>query len=341
MTHAGKAKAPAGITISGTGMCIPPKVLTNADLAQRVDTSDEWIVKRTGIRQRHVVDAVTDNRTTWQLATEAVTKALDSANLAPTDLDLLICATMSPEMNCPATACRVVDAIGATPCGAFDLSAACTGFVAALNAAHNFLLSGHYRHIAVVGAETMSRILNWEDRNTCILFGDAASAAIVSTTDDPNQGCIYQTLGSDGSKWNELYVPRVEQDLPPAGIGAPFNGKFHALQMNGREIFRFAVTKLDEAIDQALNATGLNVDQIKVIVPHQSNIRILKNARDRLELEGDKLYINIDRYGNTSAASVGICLNELIQAGALAPGDIVLFAALGGGLAWGTSVWQL
>ncbi|QNN24524.1 ketoacyl-ACP synthase III [Planctomycetales bacterium ZRK34] len=328
--------ARVGATISGTGLAVPSQILTNADLEKLVDTNDEWITKRTGIKERHISE---EPLRTSDLAADALLRALDKAKLKPQDLDLVIVATMTPDMVCPATAAQVVAKIDAVPCGALDINVACTGFVAALNIAANFIASGMYAHIGVIGAEQLSRIVNWEDRNTCVLFGDGAGAAIVSATDDPNQGCLQQSMHSDGSKANELYVPRTEQDVP--GQGAAFSGKFDTLQMNGREIYKFAVNTLQSSIHEALEECGLDLNDVKVIIPHQSNVRILESAREKLGLPEDKVYINLPRYGNTSAASVGICLHELMDAGRLQRGDLVVFIALGGGLTWATSVWKL
>jgi 3-oxoacyl-[acyl-carrier-protein] synthase-3 len=317
-------------------MAVPSRVLTNADLEKLVDTNDEWIVQRTGIKQRHVSEGPLR---TSDLAADALLHALDRAQLTPQDLDLVIVATMTPDMICPACAAQVVAKIGAVPCGALDINVACTGFVSALNIAANFIASGMYTHIGVIGAEQLSRVVNWEDRNTCVLFGDGAGAAIVSATDDPNQGCLQQSMHSDGTKAGELYVPRGADDVPEHG--AAFSGKFDTLQMNGREIYKFAVQTLQSSIHEALEECGLDLDDVKAVIAHQSNVRILESARDKLGLSEDKLYINLPRYGNTSAASVGICLHELMDAGRLSRGDLVIFVALGGGLTWATSVWKL
>lgn len=327
---------PAGVRIAGTGMSVPPKVLTNFDLEKMVDTSDEWIVQRTGIRQRRIV---TEGRTTLDLATAAAEQALANAGMQSKDLDLVIVATITPEMCCPATACRLVDRLGAVPCGAMDLSMACTGFVGGLNIAANFIRTGNLRTVCVIGAETLSRITNWKDRGTCILFGDGAGAAILTASDEAQQNCLYQELHSDGGMWGELYCPRAEGDIPQQG--AAFLGQYNTLIMNGREIYKFAVTRLQRCIKDAMAACDLTLDDVAMVVPHQSNARILESARDRLGFPEDKLYINIDRFGNTSAASIGICLHELMDAGRLNTGDHVIFVGLGGGLTWGSSVWRL
>jgi len=325
-----------GVAIAGTGKAVPPRVMTNADLEKIVETNDEWITQRTGIKQRHVSD---DTQRTSDLGAEALTGALQAAGLDPSDLDLVVCATMTPDMICPATAATIVSKIGATPCGAIDVNVACTGFVAALNIASNFITSGMYKHIGIIGAEQLSRVVNWEDRNTCVLFGDGAGAAVLSATDDPEQGSLLQVMHSDGAKGGELYVPRDESDL--MDTGAPFSGQFNTLQMNGREIYKFAVNTLQASIREALDACELTVDDVKFIVPHQSNVRILESAAGKLGLAKDKMYINLPSYGNTSAASVGLCLHELMDAGELSRGDLVVFVALGGGLTWATNVWRV
>lgn len=330
------AARPAGVGIAGTGVALPPRRLCNKELAELVETSDEWIVQRTGIRERRIVD---DGVTLVDLATEAVAHALQRASLAPTDLDALILATMTPEMTCPACAPRVVSQLGAAPAGAFDVSAACSGFVYSLNLAYTMVQSGFYRTVAVVGAETMSRVINWKDRNTCVLFGDAASAAILTATDDASQGCLHQIMHSDASVWHELYVPRQMSDI--SDRGAPFNGQLGTMQMNGREVYKFAVHTVQATIENALNALGLKPDDLAMIIPHQSNARIMESARDKLGLAPEKMYINIDRYGNTSAASAGLCLHELHEAGRLKKGDLVLFTAMGGGMTWTNSLWRL
>jgi 3-oxoacyl-[acyl-carrier-protein] synthase III len=328
---------PAGVRISGTGMAVPPRKVSNDDLAKFVDTSDEWIRPRTGIVTRHLCD---DNQLTSDLAAEAVLQALGNAGLEPTDLDLLVVSTMTPDVICPATACRVVSKIGAVPCGAMDLSLACTGLVAGLSLAYNFVMSGAYKHVAVIGADRLSTIVNWEDRKTCVLFGDAAGAMVISASDNPNQQCLHQKLNSDGDMGEVLYVPRTESDIPERGKES-FNGKFNTLQMNGREVYKFAVNALQECVREALEHTGLGPDDIKMVIPHQSNIRMLQSAWKKMGFPVDKIYINIDRFGNTSAASIGLCMHELTEQGRLEEGDYVIFVAQGGGLTWGASLWRL
>ncbi len=327
---------PAGVRLAGTGKAIPSKVVTNEDLAAKVDTSDAWISRRTGIRQRHIAEESTTVRT---LAVASIQAALSNAAMEPGDLDFLIIATLTPEMCCPSTSARVVAEIGATPAGAVDLSAACSGFVYGLNIATGLIQTGQYRHIGVVGAETLSHIVDWTDRRTCVLFGDGAGAVVVSASDNPDQGCLYQSMASDGTAWQVLYCARTEDDLPDDRDG--FSGNFNTLQMNGREVYRFAVSTLQKTITEAIEGAGIRMDDLAMIVPHQSNQRILESAIDKLGVPEQKVYSNIDRYGNTSAASIPICLNELMEADRLHEGDLVLMVGLGGGLTWASSLWRL
>jgi len=330
------AAAPSpGVRMTGFGMATPRHILTNDELSKTVETSDEWISQRTGIRQRHIAR---DGETTLSLATEACRQAVEQAGIAPRDIDLLICATLTPEMCCPSTAARIVDELGAIPAGAMDISVACSGFVYGINIASSLIRSGMYRNIVVVGAELLSTIVDWKDRRTCVLFGDGAGAAVVTPSEDPAHGSLHHTMHSDGGKWNALYCPRNASHIP---VGDEvFSGAFNTLQMNGREVFKFAVTTLRSSIDNTLAAAGVTLDDVKLIVPHQSNMRILEAARDKLGLPPEKMIINIDRYGNTSAASVPICLKEAHDAGRIKPGDLVLFVALGGGLSWSSNLWR-
>lgn len=333
------ARRPAyegGVAVVGTGVCLPPRVLTNDDMAKRVDTTDAWITQRTGIKTRRVVE---DGQTVRDLAREALSSALDNAGLKPGDLDMVILATMTPEMACPNTAARVVAELGATPAGAMDISVACSGFVYALNVASSLIESGMYRTVGVIGAETLSQMLDYTDRRTCILFGDGAGAAVLQAVDDPQRGCLHQAMHSDGRLWGELYVPRNESQLPPNADG--FSGAYNTLQMNGREVYKFAVTTTQRMMQEALDAAGITADDLALVISHQSNKRILESARDRFGLPEDKLFINIDRFGNTSAASAAICLHEAREEGRIKEGDLVLYCAIGGGMAWTTSLWRM
>ncbi|MEM6853813.1 MAG: beta-ketoacyl-ACP synthase III [Planctomycetota bacterium] len=338
MTESGtpsRTKRAAGVAIVGTGIALPEKVLTNDDLAKIVDTNDEWITQRTGIKTRRIVEGDTNVR---DLAREALSAALDDAKLPASQLDLVILATITPEMVCPNTAARVVAELGADPAGAMDLSAACSGFVYALNVASSLIETGMYRTIGVVGAETLSKIVDYQDRRTCILFGDGAGAAVLTATDDPNRGCLHQTMHSNGNLWGELYVPEQEDQLP---AGNNFTGAYHTLQMNGREVYKFAVTTTSKMMQETLDAAGVKAEDLALVVSHQSNKRILESARDRFGLPEDKLYINIDRFGNTSAASAPICLHEAYEQDKIKEGDLVLFCAIGGGMTWTTSLWRM
>jgi 3-oxoacyl-[acyl-carrier-protein] synthase-3 len=327
---------PRGVRLAGTGLCVPDKRLTNDELAKLVDTTDEWITQRTGIRERRIVEPGTCVR---DLARQALLNALADAGMAATQLDMLILATITPEMSCPSTAARVVAEVGATPAGAMDISAACSGFVYGTNVAASLIASGAYQTVAVIGAETLSRFTDWKDRRTCILWGDGAAAAIYTASDDPQQGCLHQTMGSDGSGWVHLYCPRKAEHIP--ADDTVFSGQFDTLQMNGREVFKFAVSTLQNCIEQTLQACELQPDDLAMIIPHQSNQRILESTRQRLGLAEEKMFVNIDRYGNTSAASIPIGLHELRAAGRLKPGDLILLVGLGGGLTWATSLWRL
>lgn len=334
---------PRGVAIVGTGIAVPPRLVTNDDLSKLVDTDDEWIVSRTGIRQRYIAD---QGMKTSDLGAEATRRALDAAGLKPTDLDLVICATMTPDVVCPATACRIVEKVGAIPCGAFDINIACTGFVAALNMGSALVASGAYRTVAVLGADTLSKIVNWQDRRTCVLFGDAASCAILQACDDPSRGSLYQHLGSDAHQGKALYIPRDESDIPDSISTATtdeagWNGQFNTLQMDGRAVYKFAVHVLTESVERAMASHHLTADDVRMVIPHQSNIRMLQSSWKRLGFPEDKIRINIDRYGNTSAASCGICLHECLTEGLVKQGDKVIFVAQGGGLSWGANLWRL
>jgi 3-oxoacyl-[acyl-carrier-protein] synthase-3 len=325
-----------GVRIAGTGMAVPSRVVTNQDLAQSIDTTDQWIVQRTGIHERRLLEPGQSMR---DLARQAMAQALERAALRPDQLEFLILATCTPEMVVPSTAARVVAELGAAPAGAVDINAACSGFVYALNLASALIKTGTYRTVGVIGAEALSQLTDWKDRRTCILFGDGAGAAVLTRDDDPGAGCVYQSMKSDGRQWSLIYAPRHEQHLPPGD--RPFTGSYNTLQMHGREVFKFAVTTLQAAIDATLASTGIQASELAMVISHQSNLRIIEAARERLGLPPEKMYVNIDRFGNTSAASVPIALHELVSAGKLHRGDLVMFLALGGGLTWASCLWRL
>ncbi len=330
--------SPCGCRIVSTGMAVPPTVLTNADLEQMMDTSDEWIIQRTGVRTRYRSKPELGEDVA-ALSVTAVRAALEEAKIAPAALDLVILATCTPDMTCPATASRVAGRIGAVPGGSFDILAACSGFVYGLNIADSLIRQGGYRTIAMIGADSLTRVADYTNRKVSVLSGDGAGVAIVQRVDDPSRGCLFQSMYSDGRLWDYLYIPQRDTDAPS---DVDWNEtKLNYLQMKGREVFKFAVTKFPEALEEALGKAGVRKEDVAMIIAHQSNARIIEATRKRLDMPEDRFYVNIDRYGNTSAASVPICLHELRQAGRVGEGDIVVFVAMGGGMTWGTSVWRL
>ncbi len=326
-----------GVRILATGSCVPERRLTNDDLSKLVDTNDEWIVQRTGIHERRVCDPSTEG--TFTMARDALKNALDAAGLKGSDLDLIIVGTVTAEMTCPSVAARVSAALGATPAAAFDLSAACCGFVYSMNIAQALIASGQFRTIGVVGAECMTSIVDYSDRTVSILFGDAAGAAILRRDPDPRIGCLYSMMGADGTGWESLYIPRRTQEVPAFDRDNPI--RLGHLRMNGKEVFRFAVTKFREVIEDALNKTGLTAETVGQVICHQSNIRIIEAARAKLELPNEKVYVNIDRFGNSSAGSVGLCLDQLWRAGKIEKERPFVMVAFGGGLTWASGVWRV
>jgi 3-oxoacyl-[acyl-carrier-protein] synthase-3 len=320
------------VSVSGVGSYVPAQVLSNADLEQRVNTSDEWIRSRTGIRERRLA---APNESTSDLATKAAVRALANAALSPEDLDLIIVATITPDMLFPSTACLVQHKIGATRAAAFDLEAACSGFVYALHVGAQFVASSTYQHVLVIGAEKMSSVIDWTDRNTCVLFGDGAGAAVLQNRPQ-GHGLITTCLGADGGKASLLQMPGggSAQPATPESLAA----RLHYLQMDGKETFKNAVTAMVTAATEALEKCRLTVDQIKCIIPHQANQRIMAAVADRLGAREDQLFSNVDRYGNTSAASVAIALDEAVRSGRVERGDLVLLVVFGAGLTWGAAV---
>lgn len=328
---------PFGVRIRGTGSCVPNRRLTNDDLAKLVDTSDEWIHQRTGIRERRICDPT--NEGTFTMARDALKNALEAAEMKGSELDLIIVATVTAEMTCPSTAARVGAAIGAVPAAAFDLSAACSGFVYGMNVAQALIKSGQFRNVGVIGSESMSSIIDYTDRTVSILFGDSAGAAVLSRDPDPRIGCLYQTMGSDGSGWDSLYIPRRLQEIPKSDADNPI--RMGNLRMNGKEVFRFAVTKFREVIEDAMTKTNLTPESVGQVICHQSNVRIIDSAREKLGLPQEKVYINIDRFGNSSAGSVGLCLDQLWRAGKIEKERPFMMVAFGGGLTWASGVWRI
>ncbi|BCA55863.1 3-oxoacyl-[acyl-carrier-protein] synthase III [Nitrospira sp. KM1] len=317
--------------ISGTGSYVPPKVLTNTDLESMVATSDQWITERTGIRERRLAgvgEACSD------LGVKASLQALRNANVRPIDLDLILLATCTGDYPLPATACLIQHRLGATRAAACDLSAACCGFVYALSVADAYVKTG-MRHVLVIGAEVMSSIMDWTDRNTCILFGDGAGAAVVSASEG-DRGILSTHLRSDGALHDLIAVPGggSRQPLSDKVIAE----KMHCIKMKGNETFKVAVRMLEEIARETLAANNYGVEDLDLYVPHQANMRILKAVADRLGLPSEKVMLNLDRYGNTSAASVPIALDEAVQQGRIKPGSLVMLGAFGAGLTWASAL---
>jgi 3-oxoacyl-[acyl-carrier-protein] synthase-3 len=315
-------------------MAVPERVLTNQELAQMVNTSDEWIHSRTGISERHIA---APNQSTATLAVEAALKALTVANLAPDQVELIIVATATPEHLFPATACLVQDRIGALKAGAFDLLAACSGFLYALNMAAQVIRTGSLNNVLVIGAETLSKFTDWEDRNTCVLFGDGAGAFVLQGSDQPG-GILSAVLRSDGSGSDLLILPAGGSHLPASF--ETVEKRQHFIKMSGREVFRFATRVMAQATREAVEAAQLTMDDIKFIVPHQANQRIIENAANQLEISLERCIINLERYGNTSSASIPIAICEAANDGRIQPGDRLVMVAFGGGLTWASLVAQ-
>lgn len=319
--------------IAGTGMYVPTGTLTNQDLEKIVDTSDEWITSRTGIKTRHIC---VDGDTTATLATEAAKKAIQDAGITAEDVDIIIVATITPEMVFPSTACFVQDAIGAVNAWAFDVNAACSGFVYSLSIAHQFIISGRYKNILVIGAETLSKITDYEDRNSCVLFGDGAGAVIVQSSTEGDAGILYGCSSSDGSGWTSLNCLAYGSRNPsPKDLANP---KDVFMNINGREIYHLAVRRIVEMVNDCMENCDLTPDDISMFIPHQMNARIIESVAKRLDLGVDRIFSNIEKYGNTSAASIPMALDECRRQGKLKSGDIVLLAAFGAGLTWGANL---
>jgi len=315
--------------ILGTGSCLPSRVLTNHDLEAMVDTSDEWITQRTGIKERRLVDPGTP---TSALACEAGRCALETAGVGAEDVDLIIVATITPDTLLPATACWVQEQLGATNAGAVDVVAACSGFVYGLSFAAKHVQADPEAKVLVIGAETLSYITDYTDRSSCILFGDGAGAAVVGRSDEPERRLGPFELGADGRGAEMMIQPAGGSRTPTSH--ETIDNRLHYMKIRGREVYKFAVTKMVEMVSLVMERGDIARDQLKLIVPHQVNIRILEGAAKRLQVPMDKIYVNIDRYGNTSAASVPIALDEAVRRGAILPGDAVVLVAFGGGLTW-------
>lgn len=320
------------VGIIGTGSYLPEKILTNAELEKTVETSDVWIVERTGIKARRIAEA---SIATSDLATRAAEIALADAGISAEEIDLIIVATVTPDMFLPATACIVQDNLKANKAAAFDLSAACSGFSYGLAVGSMFIRNGIYRKVLVIGAEVLSKVLDWTDRNTCILFGDGAGAAVLGEV-ETGYGILGMDLGADGSGGDLLKLP-AGGSRQPASLETCQN-RLHFLQMNGNEVFKFAVRIMGESALKALEDAGLTPDDIDCLIPHQANTRIIKSAAKRLQVPLEKVFVNVDKYGNTSAASIPIALDEAAKSGRLQKGNLVVLVGFGAGLTWASCV---
>ena len=315
--------------ITGWGMVVPEKVMTNDDLSKLVETNDEWIRSRTGIAERRIASEEESSAT---LATEAALKALEIANLKAAELDLVIVASSSPEHIFPATASLVQDKIGAINAGAFDLSAACTGFIFGVSVAAQSIRSGASKNVLVIGTETLSRFVDWTDRNTCILFGDGSGAFVLQASEVPG-GVLAEVMHSDGSGGDLLSIPAGGSKLPASE--ATIKAGQHLIQMDGKGVFRFATRVMARATKEVLGKADLAVEDIDLVIPHQANMRIIEAAARGLKLPMDKFMVNLDKYGNTSTASIPIATVEAFESGRIKPGDRIVMVGFGGGLSWG------
>ena len=324
---------PYKAALRGIGSYVPEKILTNFDLEKMVDTSDEWITTRTGIKERRIAEK---GQSASDLGVQAALKALDHAGLKPTALDLIIVATVTPDMLFPSTACAIQHRLGAQ-CGAFDLAAACSGFPYALAVANGFIGAGIYRNILVVGSEVLSGFIDWSDRSTCVLFGDGAGAVVVSRFEGSHE-IISTYLGSDGSQGEILQIPAGGSVHPPSEDTV--RNKMHYLKMQGSEVFKVAVRTMELAVVEVLKKAGLALSDVDCLIPHQANMRILQAVAERLEFPAQKVFINVERYGNMSSASTVVALDEAVKSGAVKKGDRVVLVAFGGGLTWASTLIQ-
>ncbi|CCO08501.1 beta-ketoacyl-ACP synthase III [Desulforamulus hydrothermalis] len=315
--------------ILGVGSYVPERILTNKELEQMVDTSDEWITARTGIRERRILDP---SQSTSDLAVLASRQALADAGVKPEELDLIILTTCSKDMLLPAGACLVQAELGAHRAGAFDLEAGCSGFVYGLAIAAQFIATGAMQRILVIGAEALSRIINWQDRNTCVLFGDGAGAVVVGPV-APGEGILASKLSAEGTGWEHLYIPAGGAKMPADPLTVEKN--LHYVHMNGKEVFRFATRVMEEESLHLIKAANLQLTDIDLLIPHQANIRIIEHAAKKLKLPMDKVVINLDRFGNTSSASIPLALDEAVKSGRVQAGDNIVMVAFGAGLTSG------
>lgn len=323
-------------SIISTGIYVPDKILTNKDIEKFVDTSDEWIVERTGIRKRHILE---EGRGSSDMGVEAARRALDKAGLKPVDIDMVIVATYTPDHTFPTTACLIQDKLGMRTVPSFDLGAACSGFVFALATASLYAVSGSFRRVLMIGTDSSSRVVNWEDRNTCVLFGDAAAACVIEavpSVDGPGLKVRGVHMGCDGSGKDHLYQPAGGSLLP--STEETVREKLHSINMNGREVFKHATVRMAEASLAVLEECGVLPSEIDIMIPHQANERIIRSVQKRLGLPNDKVLVNIENYGNTVAASIGLALDEYLASGQPKKGFKALLPAFGAGFTWGAAL---
>lgn len=332
LRHTRVHKGQRTVSIIGTGSYVPERVLTNAELEKMVDTSDEWITSRTGIKERRIA---AENEATSDIAAKAALAAIENAGIAPEEIDLILVATISPDMLFPATSCFVQHKIGAKRAACFDLSAACAGFLYAVEIAQQFITSHTFDTILVIGAEKLSTLVDWTDRNTCVLFGDGAGAAILRNKKD-SHGVIATYMGSDGAFTDILAIPGGGSRCPMTINN--IDQKLNTIKMVGKEVYKQAVNAMWTAAMQALKQSGLAIEDIACIIPHQANIRIIEAIADRMKLPMDRFFVNVNRYGNTSAAAIAIALDEAHRMGKFKPGDYILLVAFGSGLTWASTV---
>ncbi len=322
--------------ITGIGSAVPEKVMTNFDFEKFLDTSDEWITKRTGIKERRIVS---DGESTMTLGTAAAKDALEDAGIDASDLDLIICATVSPEMIFPATSCFIQEALGVKDIPVFDISAACSGFVYALTIGSQFIETGKYQRVLVIGVDALSKFVDWEDRSSCILFGDGGGAVVLQPTDEPGKGVLYTTLKADGSGWDFIHIPGGGARYP--ATHETVDQKQHCVKMKGRDVYRFAVEKMQWLLGDCMENCNLTAEDVDMVIPHQVNTRIIQSAIEKFNFPMEKVFLNIDRYGNTSGASIPLAMKEAQQMGKISAGSTLLLAAFGAGLTWAGAVVKL
>ena len=328
------SKRPNSIIIQGTGKYVPERIVTNDDLSKIVDTSDEWIFGRSGIKRRRIA---ADGETTSDMALKASKAAIESAGLTPHDIDLVIVTTVNPDMLFPSTACILQAKLGIRnniPC--FDLEAACSGFVYGMEVATSMMASGRYKNALVVSSEKMSSMLDWKDRSTCVLFGDGSGAVVLAASGEENAGILGNVLGADGSDTAMLCMPAGGSAMPPSE--RTVREGLHYLKMDGREVFKHAVRIMQEKALEVLDLCGVSAEDVALLIPHQANTRIIETVAKRLKIPSEKVYVNIENYGNTSSASIPIALDEVVRGGKVRKGDLVLLVAFGAGLTWGATL---